>query len=110
MWQKAPRKCRRCGHPRQNCPAKEATSFKCKKRGHISAQCLSKGSAAIRDLSTKDDTQEEESSEIAYLNTLTGSNEASWNIEVNIGGKSVQFKVDTGAEVSAISESSWKSF
>ena len=33
----------------------------------------------------------------------------SWNVEVTIINKKVSFKVDTGAEVTALSGSAWKS-
>ena len=42
--------CRRCGggtHPRHLCPAKEATCFRCNRRGHYSSQCLSNTVATI---------------------------------------------------------------
>ena len=42
--------CRRCGktsHPRQSCPAKEATCFRCNRKGHFGYQCLSKTVAEV---------------------------------------------------------------
>jgi len=42
--------CRRCGsgsHPRQSCPARDATCFRCNRRGHFSSQCLSNTVAMI---------------------------------------------------------------
>ena len=40
--------CGRCGkghHGKDKCPAKEATCFKCQKKGHFSSQCFSKRTA-----------------------------------------------------------------
>lgn len=40
--------CGRCGksyHNRDKCPAKDATCYKCQKKGHFSSQCFSKQSA-----------------------------------------------------------------
>ena len=37
--------CTRCGkgqHPREKCPAKEATCYQCQKKGHYGSQCFSK--------------------------------------------------------------------
>ena len=45
-----PHNCRGCGrgaHPRHLCPAKDATRFKCNRRGHYSLQCLSNTIAVI---------------------------------------------------------------
>ena len=45
-----PSNCRRCGsgaHPRHLCPAKEATCYRCNRRGHYSSQCLSNTVAVI---------------------------------------------------------------
>ena len=42
--------CRRCGaeaHPRQSCPAKDATCYRCNRWGHFSSQCLSNAVAMI---------------------------------------------------------------
>ena len=42
--------CRRCGkssHPRQSCPAKDATCFRCNRKVHYGSQCLSKTVAEI---------------------------------------------------------------
>ena len=39
-----------------------------------------------------------------FLNTLSLTNEISWAIKVMVEGGQVKFKVDTGAEVTAISE------
>ena len=39
-----PNNCRRCSsatHPKQSCPARDATCFRCNRRGHFSSQCLS---------------------------------------------------------------------
>ena len=91
-------KCRRCGnpaHPRNLCPAKEAVCHACKKKGHFSRQCLSKGVSEIT---------EEESHDMAYLNTIGSDNETTWQTSLQINNEVIAFKLDTGAEVTALTE------
>lgn len=61
----------------------------------------------------QDTTTNELSLDSAYLDTLymdsvTGQQQASWNCEIHLGGKAASFKLDTGAEVTAITEESYK--
>ena len=44
----------------------------------------------------------------AYLNTVEGDSN-SWKIELDVENEPLPFKIDTGAEVTAISEFAWKS-
>ena len=44
-----PYSCGRCPCPRHLCPAKDSECHKCHKRGHYSAQCLSKSAREICD-------------------------------------------------------------
>ena len=96
------KQCSRCGkgpHTRQSCPASQAVCHSCQKKGHYSSQCFTKsvGSVATA-LSEIDD-------ETAYLNTITSSSTTkSWNCNVALDGQEVTFKIDTGAEVTVISE------
>ena len=45
---------------------------------------------------------------VAYLDTLDGLSKV-WEIIVNVGDKTVTFKVDTGVEVTALSDTTWTS-
>ena len=47
--------------------------------------------------------------EIAYLDTIEVTDRNMWKVKIDIEGKSVHFKVDTGAEVTVLSNSTWKS-
>ena len=85
--------CRRCGqesHPVQQCPARNEICHK----------------------TPASESTEEESDDVylgaAYLNTVGGDTN-SWKIELEVDNKPLPFKIDTGAEVTAISESAWKS-
>ncbi|KAK2558287.1 hypothetical protein P5673_019409 [Acropora cervicornis] len=91
--------CIRCGkspaHKRTQCPAKDAHCRKCKKKGHFQAVCLSgKVNTVVDDNST------------CFLGAL-GSDEIDslhtdpWKTSVSINGNSVEFKLDTGADLNA---------
>ena len=43
----------------------------------------------------------------AFLDTLC-NNTTMWTSEVNVNGEKIPFKLDTGAEVTAISKETWK--
>ena len=63
--------CRRSPHPREQCPARDATCHRCNKKGHYGAQCLTKRKQVSSTQTT------------AWLTTL------------NLKGHSTQFKLDT---------------
>ena len=92
--------CSWCGkspsHDRQRCPAREATCRKCKKTGHYEAVCRS---------AAKISSVEEEKE--AFIGTLS-SKSNNWNITLQVNDKPTEFHIDTGAEVTVISERVWK--
>ena len=96
--------CSRCGrrpmHSRQHCPAKDAECHRCHKRGHYGTQCRTKD---IRNV----DAEEDSHLCSAYLDTLTEDQSSTWSASVAVGRRTLIFKVDTGAEVTAISESAF---
>ena len=93
------RKCMRCGkdsHPREQCPARDAECHRCKKKGHYEAQCRTKSVAGAHAV-------EADSMETAFLDHLTpGKQETAWLTHIQLQGKQTTFKLDTGAEVTAI--------
>jgi len=118
-----PRHCRRCGktsHPRQMCPANNATCFRCNRKGHFSSQCLSKTVGELTALSykqaeseTNDDPYSDTvylSADTVYLDTVSNAAANQWNVTVLVGSNPVKFKVDTGAEVTALSEETFRTF
>eukprot|EP00731_Ephydatia_muelleri_P004849 Em0002g1025a len=97
--------CTRCGreaHPIEKCPAKTVTCYRCQKKGHFSAHCRTGTAAAVHS------TQPRAESNTAFLGPLASSNESCWTTEIEMCNTPVTFKVDTGAEVTAISKETFK--
>ena len=105
--------CAWCGkrhsHGREYCPAKSlvcVTNVK-KKRGHFQTVCRSR-SKTVRTIGG------DESS--VFMGTIHGNVETvnissdSWNVTLLLDGISVQFKMDTGADVTAIPSRSFDKF
>lgn len=86
------------------CPAKAATCHWCQRIGHFSNQCFS--SIVSCDLQDgQPSVPEEDYLDSAYLNTtLTSQVPLTWTTTISVDGLSTTFKIDTGAEVTAISE------
>ena len=91
--------CLRCGRrkhaPGEKCPATGVICHRCKKKGHFKAQCLSK-------------TVAETELGAAFLGTLTPETESAWMATIRLERKEIQFKLDTGAGVTAISEKTYQ--
>ena len=91
------KQCSRCGkgsHPYDKCPAKEAICHCCKKKGHYSSQCFTKSISEI---------SEECHLDTAFLDTVVTNQATSWTTKIQLNGQETHFKLDTGAEVTAIS-------
>ena len=105
------KQCSRCGkgpHPRQSCPARDAVCHNCKKKGHYSSQCFSaKSGTGVTKTNTVYDTLYDTS----YLTAVAaGQSTTSWTTTVALNGHETAFKLDTGAEVTVISDSTLNSF
>ena len=115
-------KCRRCGkdsHPIQQCPARDSQCRKCNRKGHFTSKCLSKTIAEVTmqmdNLTTTGESSHPDEpfdSDFVFLNTIEGNGNSkdigtSWNVVITIANTQISFKVDTGAEVTAMSESAW---
>ena len=96
--------CIRCGghsHPREPCPAKDVTCHRCQKRGHYSSKCLTK--VRISELT------QDQSLDSAFLGTVDPQPSTTvWYITLSVNGHDTQFKINMGAEVTAVSEETYQ--
>lgn len=96
--QQKPGKCPRCGktpaHERQQCPASEEKCHKCGKKGHWAKLCRTR--EEVRTVETDRDDG-------AFMGTVEQSNSSNpWSITLQVNGKPVEFKINTGADVTVI--------
>ncbi|KAL5493718.1 hypothetical protein EMCRGX_G014937 [Ephydatia muelleri] len=82
------------------CPAKDSVCHKCKRKGHFSSQCLSKTVAEVEPDESYVDT--------AFLDTLSQNSSETWRVKLRLCGQMLEFKIDTGAEVTAISDAAFR--
>ena len=90
--------CGRCGqhpkHDRNSCPAKDALCHKCKIKGHFAKVCRT----------ARNIDQICDDSDSAFLGAVD-CNDQPWTVNLQLSGVDVEFKIDTGADVSVIPES-----
>ena len=92
-------KCGRCGrerHSRDKCPAKDAKCLSCQKVGHYSAVCRTRNVSTLLSGDTDD------------VDTMSAVERNAWYAAITIDDKEVTFKLDTGAEVTAVSQETWQ--
>ena len=88
-------------YPRDTCPAKDAICHRRNKKGHDSSQCFSKQVSEVTPNSTQ-------VLDTAFLDAVVGKKESAWFTTIKINGCKLKFKLDTGAEFTAISEQEYK--
>ena len=92
--------CTRCGQPsnhNKGCPAKNSICHRYQKKGHFKAVCRSK--RKIREVLVSDDSQDEVLGVIQSETDSLTSTEAPWTTKLELNGKNINFKIDTGADV-----------
>ena len=86
--------------------------YRSNRKGHYSSKCLSNTVApqtrSVHELSSQSDHSELETPD-RYVETVEGNKKNMWAITIQMEGKPIVVKVDTGAEVTTISYSTWKS-
>ena len=93
-------KCGRGSHLCHQCPAKDVQCHKCKHKENFAVECRCKTVAEVSDIPLP----EQDYYDIANLYTLGLQNAHYWTCGIQVNGQYVSFKVDTGAEVTVISE------
>ena len=84
-------------------PSKDSTCKKCYKKGHYTSYCFSK------DVSLLSEDNNTESKKDAFLGSLESHGDTQWHATVSLNQKNVKFKLDTDAEITAISETTFHS-
>ena len=103
--------CGRCGkghHGKDKCPAREATCFKCQKKGHFSSHCFSKRTATQLSVDTDSAHTTYSNEETTFLDVVQTENHTVWNATIQLNQQNVTFKLDTGTEVTVISHKAFE--
>lgn len=94
------RRCMWCGrtpaHSKHQCPARDVACNVCQKKGHYGKVCRS---GAVNEVSTTGSDEEE----VAFLGTVSSDGEP-WLITLKVNEDTAVFKIDTGADVTVLSE------
>ena len=95
--------CGRCGREHtqsDQCPARRAKCHACGKMGHYSRMC-GRHAHVVREV--------EASVEAMFLGHITCNNDTTpWTEVIEINGEEVEFKLDSGADVSVLSEDTYR--
>lgn len=106
-WSKKSNRCPRCGYDEHKnmdyCPAKRAECRKCKKIGHFAIMCRT-SNEEIRHV-------DEESSEMPILGSIEGIHSVDeWHTELLVENTKMKFRIDTGADVTVVPDTCFRSY
>ena len=105
--QQSTNNCTWCGkfpsHSRHLCPAREAVCHKCRKKGHFKAVCRSAYNVSVVTVAEEDSSDSD-----AFLGTVSGTGSSKpWQITMLLNNSPLEFRIDTGADVTVIPESKY---
>ena len=110
-----PQSCSWCGksprHDRQHCAARDAVCLHCGKKGHFRSVCR-RYSKRVRGISTdtlltsRQEQDDEVESDDGFLGTVSSEDRQDnpWLVQLQLQGTEIKFHIDTGAEVTVISD------
>uniref|UniRef100_A0A3B5QZY7 Gypsy retrotransposon integrase-like protein 1 n=1 Tax=Xiphophorus maculatus TaxID=8083 RepID=A0A3B5QZY7_XIPMA len=105
--------CRRCGdtkgHSMQQCPAREAACNYCGKKGHFARVCRNKKICQVNAGFATESTHTD--NDVAFLGSLsTDIKDNPWMTDILVDKHKTVFKIDTGADVTAVPETLYSQY
>ncbi len=94
--------CSRCArvHEYGACPARGKRCRKCNKTGHFEVACKTK---SVKEVTC--DRKGDETKGMWFLGSVSDdANEDEWHVKLSMQGTAVEFKIDTGADITVMSE------
>ena len=103
------KKCTRCGYKWHkdfnDCPAKYEKCDSCRKVGHFISVCRNKDKKVRQ---VRDSDSDEEHVFLGSIHEINSMNSDDWHTELLVDGKNVRFRIDTGADVTVVPDSYFK--
>ena len=90
------------------CPAEGINFRKCQKVGHFAVVCRSKAVEKVTSREFVAVTSEDPDLFLGAVNNDLSSKDA-WKVQLRVNGKDVTFKIDTGADITVMSSSTFNS-
>ena len=99
--------CGKCGNAQhttrdQTCRARGRRCLKCHKKGHFATVCYGKN---VKEVTSADDI-----GDTFFLDSVDcdGEDDQAWHTVLHVCGKRVKFKIDTGADITVMSEATYR--
>jgi hypothetical protein len=102
--------CSRCGYDHsksQRCPADGKTCNKCQGKGHFSRMCKKMKADEVAGEGTDDESEDFEMEAIELDGIEFQDTERAWYETLTCCGSKISFKIDTGADITVISEKTY---
>ena len=105
--------CGRCGkappHHRDKCPAKDVICHKCNLKGHYARYCKIKRKIDEITLESGETTDTTSTETVEFLDSVDAvASDTPWLINVQLNNRDLEFKVDTGADVTVLPEENYQ--